>query len=299
MTYRPQKLEELIGQEGLKKRVRISVEAAKKEQRPFPHLLLSGPPGLGKTTVARIIAKEMDVECREANGGNIRSVKDIIPFINHIKHGSVLFIDEIHRMPIKVEEFLYPVIEDFKMVIVDDDREVCSIKLKPFTLVGATTIAGRLSAPLRDRFKLHEELSLYSTDDLNILIKHNAEKLKVTLSDDATKHLARMSRGTPRIGNKILEWIRDCVISNKVNSADKDFVVKSLAMRGIDINGLGRSDRQYIKALKSFSGPTGLKTISATANIDADTIAESIEPHLLRLGIIERTPKGRILKCMN
>jgi Holliday junction DNA helicase RuvB len=295
-TFRPTKLNEIVGQKKAVQRISISLASARKRGEPFPHMLLSGPPGLGKTTFSSLIGNEMGVKCHVANGGNIRSIKDIVPYLTKLEVNEVLFIDEIHRIPIKVEEFLYPVMEDFKLEFVCNGEVVADSDLKPFTLIGATTIAGNLSQPMRDRFKLVENLKLYSVEELHYLIRGNSQRLNISLDNEAEKFIAGVSRGTPRIANKHLEWIRDCLVSQDKNSADIRYVADALALRGIDKYGMTEEDRKYIQVLKNFNVPTGLTTLAAACNIDKDTIQHVIEPYLIRLGCIAKTPKGRIIK---
>jgi Holliday junction DNA helicase RuvB len=295
-TFRPTRLNEIVGQKQAVQRIHISLASARKRGEPFPHLLLAGPPGLGKTTFSCLIGNEMGVKCHVANGGNIRSVKDILPYLTKMEANEILFIDEIHRIPIKVEEFLYPVMEDFKLQFVANGEVVADSNLKPFTLIGATTIAGNLSQPMRDRFKIVENLKLYSLEELQHLIHGNAQRLNISLDQQAEKFIAGVSRGTPRIANRNLEWIRDCLISQDKNAADARYVEQALALRGIDKHGMTEDDRKYLKILRDFNAPTGLTTLAFACNIDKETIQHVIEPYLIRLGFIAKTPKGRVIK---
>lgn len=294
MTFRPKKLDEIVGQASTVERLSISLNSARKRGVSFPHLLLSGPPGLGKTTLANVIGNEMGSNCLVANGGNIRQPKDMMPFLMKIQERDVLFIDEVHRIPIKVEEFLYPVMEDFKLMLISKGEIVAETDLPKFTMVGATTLAGNLSRPFIDRFKLHERLKLYSPDELASLLKGNADRLSIKLEYSAIRYLAKVSRGTPRIANKNLEWVRDCLVNDGKMNANDEYVARSLDMKGIDEDGLTEQDRKYLRVLKSFDRPVGVNTLSAACYIDNDTIENIIEPYLLRLGRIAKTNRGRV-----
>jgi Holliday junction DNA helicase RuvB len=288
---RPDSFDKIIGQSNVVKRLKISTEGCKKSNAVLPHVLIDGPPGLGKTTIAGAIATEMEVNLYTANAANLRSVKSVIPYLMRMTKRSVFFIDEIHRLPKLVEEFLYPVMEDFKMNIILD-KEPEEIEIPAFTLVGATTSGGSLSQPFYDRFQIKEHLSFYSDDELAKLAGLNAEKLGLLLSDSDLLEIAKRSKGTPRILNGRLQWYKNYVICN----SDTTDVNEIFALQGIDENGLDIYDRSYIELLKNNKGnPLGLKSISSLTGIAIETIENSIEPYLVRKGFVKRTQKGRII----
>ena len=287
---RPSKFSDIIGQSAVVERLSVCVDACLKSGGVMPHVLIDGPPGLGKTTIASAIATEMNVNLYTANAANLRSIKNILPYLTGIAPRSVLFIDEIHRLPKIVEEFLYPVMEDFQLSIVVD-KEPETIDLPQFTLVGATTSGGSLSQPLYDRFSLKEHLTFYSDDDLAKLAGLNAQKLGLSLNQDDLLDIARRSKGTPRILNARLQWYRNYTLSKNITpSVDEVF-----SIQGIDKYGLDVYDRLYLDALNKSKGtPLGLKSISALTGISIDTIENSIEPYLVRKGFVTRTTKGRL-----
>ena len=298
-NLRPSRFENLIGQDKLLESLKISVASAKKRKDSLNHCLLSGPPGLGKTTLAMALANELGVSIQVANGANLRSIKSILPYVMKVGERSVLFIDEIHRMTNLVEEFLYPIMEDFKLDMSVEgkkanDGEVISIPLPKFTIVGATTEAGSLSAPLRDRFKLKFTLELYDQQSLSCLIKQNCQKLNVRVSNGAVFALAKVSRGTPRIANGLLEWIRDYQIAKGLKIVSEGDLVDALAMRGVDPDGSTKQDRKYLNFLKKQNAPVGIDTIVSSTNINKDTILNVIEPFMFQTGKVLKTSKGRI-----
>lgn len=296
-SIRPSTFGEIIGQDAVKERLRVSVTGCKNTGTVMPHVLIDGPPGLGKTTIASAIANELGVNLYTTNAANVRSIKNIIPYIIGIEPRSVLFIDEIHRLPKIVEEFLYPVMEDFVLNITvkneEDKEKPETIELPMFTLVGATTSGGSLSQPFYDRFSIKEHLSFYGTDDLAKLARLNSFKLGVVIEDQDLLEIAKRSKGTPRILNARLQWYKNymsCHPDKKI-SIDDIFNVQ-----GIDHNGLDIYDRMYIDILKKSKGsPLGLKAISSMTGIAIETIENSIEPYLVRKGFVMRTQKGRIL----
>jgi Holliday junction DNA helicase RuvB len=297
---RPSTFDEIIGQDNVKERLRVSVTGCKNTGTVMPHVLIDGPPGLGKTTIASAISNELGVNLYTTNAANIRSIKNIIPYIMGIEPRSVLFIDEIHRLPKIVEEFLYPIMEDFVMNITvknDDDKDVPEkIELPMFTVVGATTSGGSLSQPFYDRFTIKEHLSFYSDNDLAKLARSNANKLGIVIDDNSLLEIAKRSKGTPRILNARLQWYKNYMSChpNKVISINDIFDVQ-----GIDENGLDVYDRLYLDLLKKSKGsPLGLKSISSMTGIAIETIENSIEPFLVRRGYVIRTQKGRILGSM-
>jgi len=263
----------------------------KKTDSVLPHVLIDGPPGLGKTTIAGAIATEMDVNLYTANAANLRSVKNILPYLMRMTKRSVFFIDEIHRLPKLVEEFLYPVMEDFKINIVLE-KEPEEIDIPAFTLVGATTSGGSLSQPFYDRFQIKEHLSFYTNDELAKLAGLNSEKLGLNISESDLLQIAKRSKGTPRILNARLQWY----MNYKTCSQDDVSVDDIFNLQGIDENGLDVYDRMYLDILRDNRGtPLGLKSISSLTGIAIDTIENSVEPYLVRKGFVRRTQKGRIL----
>lgn len=290
-NIRPTKFSEIIGQSDVISRLSVCVNACLKSSSVMPHVLIDGPPGLGKTTLASAIASELNVNLYTTNAASIRSVKNIIPYLMGIAPRSVLFIDEIHRLPKIVEEFLYPVMEDFVLNIsVEDQPE--QIDLPAFTLVGATTSGGSLSQPLYDRFPIKEHLTFYDDNDLAKLAGLNSEKLGVSLTDQEKLEIAKRSKGTPRILNARLQWYKNFSIMNPGSSNIDDIFM----MQGIDDNGLDVYDRMYMDVLKKYKGnPVGLKSMSSLTGISIETIENSIEPYLVRKGFVHRTSKGRVL----
>jgi len=294
---RPSTFEEIIGQDGVKERLRVSVTGCKNTGTVMPHVLIDGPPGLGKTTIASAIANELGVNLYTTNAANIRSIKNIVPYIMGIEARSVLFIDEVHRLPKIVEEFLYPIMEDFviNMTVKDDDdkEKPETIDLPVFTVVGATTSGGSLSQPFYDRFTIKEHLSFYSDNDLAKLARSNFAKLGIVIDDQGLLEIAKRSKGTPRILNSRLQWYKNYVSCHpdKTVSIDEIFNVQ-----GIDSSGLDIYDRLYLDILKKSKGsPLGLKAISSMTGIAIETIENSIEPYLVRIGKVIRTQKGRII----
>jgi holliday junction DNA helicase RuvB len=288
---RPSVFEEIIGQSQVVNRLKISTVGCKNSGTVMPHVLIDGPPGLGKTTIACAIASEIGVNLYTTNAANLRSVKHVIQYLLRIDRQSVFFIDEIHRLPKLVEEFLYPVMEDFKFSMVLD-KEPEEIELPPFTLIGATTSGGSLSQPFYDRFQIKEHLNFYTEDELAKLARSNCEKLEVVIGDEDLLEIAKRSKGTPRILNARLQWYKNYK-SCMSNDATVDEIFQ---LQGIDQNGMDSYDRTYLDILRKNRGnPLGLKSISAMTGIAVETIENSIEPYLVRQGFVVRTQKGRLL----
>lgn len=296
-AIRPSKFSDIIGQQDVLTRLQIMVAGCKDSQGVMPHVLIDGPPGLGKTTIASAIANEMGVNMYTVNGAGIRSIKNILPYIMGIAPRSVLFIDEIHRLPKIVEEFLYPVMEDFVLSITVKDEEDKdkpeNIELPMFTIVGATTSGGSLSQPFYDRFQIKEHLCFYNDAELAKLAESNAQKLGLMIESSELIEIARRSKGTPRILNGRLQWYKNCVAFYKDKNMTIDEIFES---QGIDKNGLDVYDRLYLDVLlKSKGSALGLKSISSMTGIAIDTIENSIEPFLVRKGFVVRTQKGRVI----
>ena len=297
---RPQRLVDIVGQRKVVERLQITLNAARKRGDPLGHLLLDGPPGLGKTTFATVIPKELGVDLQITSGPVLSAPKDLLPYLTNATQGSVLFIDEIHRLPKAVEEFIYPVMEDFRVDIALGEgvnARTINLKLKPFTVIGATTRSGMLSAPLRDRFVNREHLEFYDDEDISEIVTRNAKKLRSTIDQAAAREIAIRSRGTPRKSNNLLRWCRDFADSEADGIISHTLSKVALDKREIDPLGLDGQDRRYLTTLWTvFSGgPAGLQALGHSLNIPADTLEDEVEPFLLRCGFIQRTPRGRVL----
>lgn len=297
---RPQRMQDMVGQRDVMQRLGIAVDAARKRNESLGHILFDGPPGLGKTTFAMCIPRELDVAIQITSGPVLKAPKDLIPYLSNAEQSSVLFIDEIHRIPRAVEEYLYTAMEDFRIDIVLGEgvnARTINLTLKPFTLIGATTRAGMLSAPLRDRFHIREHLGFYDIADLTEILRRSARKLAVTLHDDAALEIARRSRATPRIANNRLRWVRDYADSKSNGVATLEVAQAALAMAGIDVLGLDKQDRTYLETIVRVfgGGPAGVEAIAHTMNIAPDTLSDEIEPFLLRTELLVRSPRGRVV----
>ncbi len=297
---RPTRMFDMVGQRDVYSRIEIAVKAAKKRGEPLGHILFDGPPGLGKTTFATCIPRELGVDMQIANGATLRAPKDVVPYLTNAEEGSVLFIDEIHRMQKTVEEFLYPAIEDFRIDVTVGEgvnARTLNIHLKPFTLIGATTRTGLISAPLRDRFQMREHLDFYSVEELAEIVARNAVKLKMNLDEQAATEIARRSRGTPRLANNRLRWVRDFADAKSCEKVGLDVALDALKMQGIDELGLDPQDRKFLETIwRVFNGgPVGVEAVAHTMNVAPDSIVDEVEPFLLRSELIVRTPRGRVL----
>lgn len=298
-ALRPKYLREVIGQLAVAERLGIAVKAAKALKEPLGHTLFDGPPGLGKTTFATVLPNELGTSIQMTSGPALSKPADLLPFLTNLEEGSILFIDEIHRMPRVVEEFIYPAMEDFRIDIVLGEgvnARTISMQLKRFTLIGATTRGGMLSGPMRDRFKMREHLDYYTPDELTTIVTVNAKKLGCGITSGAAKELAARSRGTPRVANARLHWAR-VFAAAMADGTITDAVAKAaLDKQEVDPAGLDKNDRRYLECLIDVfaGGPTGVEALAATMNIAVDTLSDEIEPYLLREQFIIRTPRGRM-----
>ena len=298
-SLRPRSLADFVGQPSLKDSLSIALTAAQRRGEPPDHLLFYGPPGLGKTTLARIVAAELGVNLRSASGPAIARPGDLAGILTTLQDGDVLFIDEMHRLPHAVEEVLYPAMEDFALdLLIGKGPGARSVRLqvKPFTLVGATTRYAMISSPLRDRFGLVQRLEFYQPADLIGLIHTNAAKLEIPISGEGAETLARRARGTPRIANRLLRRVRDFAEVRGNGSVDADVANTALAQLGVDDLGLDEQDRGLLRTLveRFDGGPVGLETLAASVAEESDTVMDVYEPFLLQLGFLHRTPRGRV-----
>ena len=299
-SLRPSTLRQYIGQEPLKQRLQVYIQAARQREEPLDHVLLYGPPGLGKTTLAMVIANEMGVGLRTTSGPAIEKSGDLLALLNELQPGDVLFIDEIHRMPKTVEEMLYSAMEDFYVDIIAGEGPTARpihFPLPPFTLIGATTRAGMLSQPLRDRFGIVEHMAYYNTDELAEIIKRSADILDSEILPDGAFELARRSRGTPRVANRLLRRVRDFAMVKDRDYIDDDMVNFSLDLLKVDEAGLDEVDHKILRTMIEFyqGGPVGVNTIAANIGEEVDTIESMYEPYLLQIGFLQRTPRGRVV----
>ncbi len=299
-SIRPDNLDEYVGQNEIKENLRVFIQAAKMRNEPLDHVLLYGPPGLGKTTLAHIIANELGTTLRTASGPSIEKSGDLAAILSNLEPGDVLFIDEIHRMPSYIEEILYPAMEDFEIDLVIGGNEGRSksvkINLPPFTLVGATTRAGDLSSPLRDRFGIIAKLEYYTFEELKDIVIRSGRVFDINVTDDAAMELAKRSRKTPRVANRLFRRVRDFALVLGSGEIDLDITKQALKRLHVDDSGLDNLDREYLTSLieKFNGGPVGVETIATSIGEEVTTVEDVIEPYLLQEGFIKRTRSGRI-----
>ncbi len=300
-ALRPERIEQYIGQRELIERLTIAVQAAKARQEPMEHVLLHGPPGLGKTTLAHVISREMGSRITVTSGPALARGTDLVAALQRLQPGDVLFIDEIHRLPISVEEFVYPAMEDFRIDVTVDtglNARTIQIKCKPFTLIGATTRAGLLSSPLRSRFGQTFHLQYYTVAELATILRRSCTLLNMPEPPDAAMNrIAERSRGTPRIANRLLRRVRDFSHVKAKGELTPGVVDEALKLEGVDALGLDELDRTYLRIIGNVyaCGPVGLETVAATMNEDAGTLEDVVEPYLLQIGFLARTRRGRAL----
>ncbi len=300
MSLRPGSVKDFIGQGAMIENLKISLQAAKKRKEPLEHVLLSGPPGLGKTSLAHVVANEMGVSITATSGPAIERAGDLIGILTNLSEGDILFVDEIHRLAKVVEEFLYPAMENFQIdFIIDKGPYAKTIKfnLKRFTLIGATTRAGLLTAPLRGRFGMFYHFDFYEPSELVKIVIRSAKILNISIDHDAAIEIAGRSRGTPRVVNRLLRRVRDWSQVKADGRITRDIVVKALKSHGVDALGLDSIDRKVVQTIHSSykGGPVGLEALASTMNEEPDTIVDIVEPFLLKSGFIRRTPRGRQL----
>jgi holliday junction DNA helicase RuvB len=303
LSLRPQRLAEFIGQQKVKESMRIYIDAALARREPLDHTLFFGPPGLGKTTLAELIAREMGVNIRTTSGPALEKPGDLVGTLTNMRAGDILFIDEIHRLRPVIEEFLYPAMEDYRIDIRLSEgpkAQTITMPVEKFTLIGATTRYGMLTAPMRARFGIEQRLSFYPQDDLELIVRRTAEVLKVVLDDDGARELARRSRGTPRIANRLLRRVRDFAEIKANGVITLDVAQRALQLLDVDQFGLDDMDARILKAIieKFDGGPVGLNTIGAALGEDPGTIEEVYEPFLLQNGFLQRTARGRMATTM-
>jgi Holliday junction DNA helicase RuvB len=298
-NVRPRRFDDYIGQKDLKEVLAIAIQAAKSRGEALDHLLLYGPPGLGKTTMSLILAAEMGVNCKITAAPALERPRDISGLLINLKPGDILFIDEIHRLNRVTEELLYPAMEDYRLDITigkGHSAKIRSIPLPPFTLVGATTKVGALTSPLRDRFGLIQRLRFYELDELSAIVLRTAQILKVSIAEEGAQEIARRARGTPRIANRLLRRVRDYAQVKGMDAIERELVSEALDVLNVDSRGLDWTDRLVLNTIiEQFrGGPVGLEAVAAATGEDAKTIEEVYEPYLLQIGYINRTPRGRV-----
>ena len=301
LSLRPAQMADFVGQANLINNLKVSIQAAKQRGEPVEHMLFSGPPGLGKTSLANIVAYEMGARITITSGPAIERAGDLIGILTNLEEGDVLFIDEIHRISKVVEEFLYPAMENFKIDFIVDKgpyAKTVNFNLKPFTLIGATTRSGLLASPLRDRFGIFHHLNFYDPDELAQIVTNSARKLNVSIEEPAALRIAQCSRGTPRIANRLLRRVRDYAQVKTDNDViGLGIVNEALRSLEIDDHGLDRTDLRLLQIILDHykGGPVGIDALAATLNEEVDTIEDVVEPYLLKIGFVKRTPRGREL----
>ena len=296
---RPRLLDEYIGQDRIRENLQVAIAAARQRQEPLDHVLLHGPPGLGKTTLAYVIGNEMGVQVRATSGPAIEKPGDLVGIVTNLAAGEVLFIDEIHRMSPAVEEILYPALEDYEVDIVigqGPSARTVKMRLERFTLIGATTRTGLLTSPLRSRFGITHRLEFYTAADLEEIIRRSARILGVPIDDEAAKEIARRARGTPRIVNRLLRRVRDYAQVRAAGTITLDVAQAGLKLLEVDEQGFDETDRKLLKTIieKFGGGPVGLGTIAAAISEEKDAIEDIYEPFLIQIGFLDRTPRGRV-----
>ena len=299
LSLRPQRLGEFIGQQKVKDSLRIYIDAATARREPLDHTLFFGPPGLGKTTLAELIAREMGVNIRATSGPALEKPGDLVGTLTNMRDGDILFIDEIHRLRPIIEEFLYPAMEDYRIDIRLSEgpkAQTITMPIERFTLIGATTRLGMLTAPMRARFGIEQRLNYYPAADLELIVRRTADVLKVEIDDGGAEEIARRSRGTPRVTNRLLRRVRDFAQVKADGFIDRAVAQRALAMLDVDEFGLDDMDSRLLRAIieKFEGGPVGVGTIAAAVGEDADTIEEVYEPFLVQNGFLQRTPRGRV-----
>src|ERR1051325_5409183 len=298
-SLRPQRLAEFIGQPKVKESLRIYIDAAMARREPLDHTLFFGPPGLGKTTLAELIGRELGVNVYPTSGPALEKAGDLVGTLTNLRSGDILFIDEIHRLKPIIEEFLYPAMEDYKIDIRLSEgpkAQTISMPIEPFTLIGATTRLGMLTPPMRGRFGIEQRLNFYPAEDLELIVRRTAEVMKVAIENDGAREIARRSRGTPRVANRLLRRVRDFAQVKGNGVITKPIAMQALQLLDVDTFGLDDMDSRIIKTIieKFEGGPVGLNTIGAAIGEDANTIEEVYEPFLVQQGFLQRTPSGRV-----